>query len=166
MSFNRLIFFSTETENITLLGFVVSWSSSSVRQDDLHRAPLLVKMLNHTKCGCKCITKPSECNPATHRFSEEMCRCECKEKNPRCPSYHVWDPIECKCVCNAPRDVYCPRRFVWNQEKCSCVCKNTRCRAYKVRNHRNCRCYCSKKLPPCGQGFVRNRRDCKCKPYH
>lgn len=157
---------STVTQYIDLLAFVVSWNSLSDKVDDLHRAPRLVKFVNHTSCGCQCITKPSECNPATQQFVEDNCRCECRVQSKRCPRYQVWNPVQCKCICNPPQYVYCPRRFEWNREKCSCVCKNTTCRANKVKNHRNCRCYCSKKLPPCGQGLVRSRRDCKCRPRY
>lgn len=153
--------FLLATENISLLAFLVSWNSPSDSKDQLFNANRIIPMANHTRCGCRCIAKPSDCDPSTQVFSQDNCRCECRAKSRPCPSYHRWDRIRCKCVCHPPSYITCPRRFQWSPEKCKCVCKTSACRANKVRNQKNCRCYCPR-FPICPLGFRKNRRTCKC----
>ncbi|EDO47017.1 predicted protein [Nematostella vectensis] len=157
----------TETKNISLLVFSVSWTadqSSSGSRPRWYRNPILVPMTNHTRCGCQCVIKPSQCNPQTQTFSRENCRCECKPQTSPCPRHFQWDQIRCKCVCNPYHIPRCPSRQEWHSDVCKCGCKRGGCKMKtKVRNPHTCRCVCPPNQPRCLSGWKRDRRDCECK---
>ncbi|XP_031563208.1 uncharacterized protein LOC116298792 isoform X2 [Actinia tenebrosa] len=84
---------ATATENISLLSFLVSWNSPSASKNQLRPSHRIMPIVNHTQCGCQCITKPSDCDPSTQVFSQDKCRCECKARSRPCPAYHRWDRV-------------------------------------------------------------------------
>ena len=56
---------------------------------------------NHTRCGCKCLTKKSDCNLKYQRWDGFSCECQCLHKNspPSCPNGTRWNSKDCQCEC-------------------------------------------------------------------
>lgn len=40
---------------------------------------IVVSMVNHTQCDCKCVVKASDCDNATEIYDGKNCRCKCRD---------------------------------------------------------------------------------------
>lgn len=137
-----------------------------------HKLPLdrNITVYNHTKCGCACRIRRSDCNKTIHEYSSQLCACKCNEtlKN-SCNTNIQWlNPETCACECNsAPKhcDTY-NKNEEWNAKICACDCKakiKNRCnRKGKVLNKSKCECECPTPLPTCPIGTSFLKYNCTC----
>ena len=151
-----------ETKDFNLLVSKVSWSSASDKLDELSKEVTLVRVTNHTKCGCLCEVKPADCDNRTHVYSNESCRCECKPQGVACPINFRWNPEKCQCVCDPTKIQHmCTKRYQFDDKKCRCVCSRKSCKVKrKIRDPRDCRCKCP--LQRCISGEKYDLRTCTC----
>ena len=82
-----------------------------------------ITVYNHTKCGCACRTRKSDCDTKTQDYSKNTCKCECKQalSNSCNTSIQTFNDKTCQCDCHsAPR--HCDRRNneEWNPNICRC----------------------------------------------
>ena len=139
----------------------VAWLSASDKLHELSREITTVRITNHTKCGCKCAIKATDCNNRTERYNENTCRCECKSRSKLCPFNFKWDPLECQCKCNLQSSHRCNKRYQFDEKLCRCVCSGKKCKmASKVRDPKDCRCKCPRLV--CPRGMQHDRRTCQC----
>ena len=150
-----------EQMELNVMVFRVAWTSSTDQLSDVAGDLVGVRMTNHTKCGCQCVTKPTDCDNKTQHYSRENCRCECKPQQVRCPFNHRWDPIKCECRCNPSSKAICGKRREFDDNRCACVCSSKSCRHNKVRDLTDCRCKCLHRK--CSPGMIYDRRTCTCK---
>ena len=83
-----------------------------------------VKVYNHTKCGCDCIKKESDCDLAKHVWNKDSCSCLCKHDGSlQCDmQIYRWNTATCECDCINP-PTHCEYKKAWDQKKCGCYCK-------------------------------------------
>lgn len=151
----------TETQDLNLLVSKVTWSTASDKLSELGKEIRVVRVTNHTKCGCLCAVKPADCNNRTQVYSEVNCRCECKSRGVLCPFNFRWNPEKCQCTCNPSVQIKCNKRYQFDDKLCRCVCSAKACKmAIKQRDPRDCRCKC----PPlkCPAGMEYDLRTCMC----
>ncbi|EDO39428.1 predicted protein [Nematostella vectensis] len=83
-----------------------------------------IMAVNHTKCGCQCVAKPSDCDPEVQVWEPNNCLCKCRyaDTQPKkCPEGHRWSASSCSCMCDKAPEV-CPVGKYWSQRSCGCVC--------------------------------------------
>jgi len=129
-----------------------------------------ITVYNHTKCGCACRTRKSDCNTAVHDYLNGTCECKCKQAlSKSCNTSIQWfNDKTCQCECNsAPK--HCDSRNnneEWNRDICDCDCREKikdRCnRKGKVLNKSKCECECPKPLPACPAGTSFLKYNCTC----
>ncbi|XP_021961453.1 balbiani ring protein 3 [Folsomia candida] len=81
-----------------------------------------VSVERHTKCECRCRTKPEDCTPSqVYRESECLCVCRNTAEQMSCSEkpLKVWDPTNCACTCRELRD--CSSGFYFNLGTCECL---------------------------------------------
>lgn len=128
-----------------------------------------ITVYNHTKCGCACMKRKSDCNVTIHDYKSNTCSCECKQdKGSSCnPATQNWDRNKCKCTCKSAAKI-CDQttNHVWNKDICDCDCKQKvkdRCaRKGKVLNKNKCECECPSSLPTCAPGTKFLKYNCTC----
>ena len=63
----------------------------------------LIKVKNHTKCGCSCVAKPDQCHPTYEMWNQNHCGCQCLYRNSDpptpCKVGFKWNRASCKCMC-------------------------------------------------------------------
>lgn len=129
-----------------------------------------ITVYNHTKCGCACRIRSSDCNKTIHEYDSQLCTCKCKKTlinscNTKIQSFY---PNTCACECNsAPK--HCDtnnKNEEWNAKICACDCKEKikkRCsRKGKVLNKSKCECECPTPLPTCPSGTSFLKYNCTC----
>ena len=128
-----------------------------------------ITVYNHTKCGCACRTRESDCNVTIHDYSNAACECKCKQALNSCnTSIQSFNDKTCMCECNnAPK--HCDGRNnneEWNPDICDCDCKQKikdRCiRKGKVLKESECECECPKPLQTCPAGTFFLKYNCTC----
>lgn len=153
---------AAETQDLALFASKVTWPSSSSSLSELRQKVTLLRVTNHTKCGCQCTVKPEECDKRTQIYSKENCRCECKPGIQSCPIRYVWHPEKCQCVCE-PSAIQriCKKRFQFDHGSCKCVCSKRPCKnRNKVRDPSDCHCKCPRFN--CPRGMVYDPQTCDC----
>lgn len=89
-----------ETQNLT--NYVVDIADNKVKQ---------VTLLVHTRCGCECVSKPSDCTK-TQIYHNNSCTCLCRYLSFPCPVGFIWSRRQCACICNRSPEV-CSVGKVW-----------------------------------------------------
>lgn len=124
---------------------------------------------NHTKCGCACKTRKSDCDKNIHVYSSRSCSCECKQGlRKSCNSaIQTYNRVTCKCECkSAPKHCDSNSNQEWNPNICDCDCSQRvkdRCvRKGKALNKSTCECECPKPLPTCPVGTTFLKYNCTC----
>jgi len=150
-----------EQEEVMLNVIVTTNSSHSIKT---------ITVYNHTKCGCACRTRKSDCDTKIHDYFNGTCECKCKQAlSKSCNTSLQWfNDKTCTCECNgAPK--HCDGRNnneEWNPDTCDCDCKKkikNRCnRKGKVLNESKCECECQKPLPTCPTGTSFLKYNCTC----
>ena len=82
-----------------------------------------ITVYNHTKCGCACRTRKSDCDTKTQDYSENTCKCECKQalSNSCNTSIQTFNDKTCQCDYNsAPRHCDSSNNEEWNPNICRC----------------------------------------------
>ena len=128
-----------------------------------------ITVYNHTKCGCACRTRKSDCDTKTQDYSENTCKCECKQalSNSCNTSIQTFNDKTCQCDCNSAKK-HCDNRNneEWNPKICDCDCEQRikdRCkRKGKVVNEAKCECECPKGSQPCPVGTSFLKFNCTC----
>lgn len=134
----------------------------------LHRIQNIT-VYNHTKCGCACMTRKSDCNETIQDYNPSLCKCECKpgRKSSCNITTHTWNPKKCECLCKtAQRICDLTENHEWNPDICNCDCTKRvkdRCkRKGKVLNKVTCGCECPTPLPSCPTGTKFVKFNCTC----
>ena len=150
-----------EQEEVMLNVIVTTNSSHSIKT---------ITVYNHTKCGCACRTRKSDCDTKIHDYFNGTCECKCKQAlSKSCNTSLQWfNDKTCTCECNgAPK--HCDGRNnneEWNPDTCDCDCKKkikNRCnRKGKVLNESKCECECPKPLQACPTGTSFLKYNCTC----
>ena len=128
-----------------------------------------ITVYNHTKCGCACRTRLSDCDTRVHDYSEETCECNCNQtlRNSCNASIHTFNDKTCQCECISAQRLCDSRNNneEWNPDICDCDCKQKikdRCiRKGKVLNKSKCECECPP-LQRCPVGTSFLKYNCTC----
>jgi len=85
-----------------------------------------VTVLEHTRCGCACELRRSDCDSTTHLLRQETCTCECRDTRARrqCVDQgRTWSGDSCECTgCPTSRISDCPTGFTYDyNDACECV---------------------------------------------
>ena len=127
-----------------------------------------VTVYNHTKCGCACRTRKSDCNEKFHSYSVDTCTCDCIKTASCNTSKHWFNNNTCLCECKSASR-HCDKHntnMEWNKDSCECDCKKKikdRCiRKGKILKKPACTCECPTPLPQCPYGTSFLKYNCTC----
>lgn len=106
----------------------------------------VIKVKNHTRCGCECVHGPENCDFELEEWKPDLCQCQCRNRDRPpvpCEAGKTWSKAQCRCVCNKQPQSCGPNK-IWSKKACGCVCKEKKyikcARKQKLVDEETCMC--------------------------
>ncbi|KAF2364904.1 PDGF/VEGF domain [Trinorchestia longiramus] len=104
----------------------------SRRRRETTSSYVIVEEEEHLSCSCQCRVQEQDCNPTTHDYLANECRCACKnhDEQDKCESRsdtHYWHKEDCMCYCY--HEDTCSTGQLFDHNSCSCTNADFRSRS-------------------------------------